>query len=65
MLRPIKKPLKSIPLEQNCTKQQIKAVVQISEQAERKRERARKREGAGNSKEIKTVKRDRGKECKT
>lgn len=40
VLRPIKKPLKSIPLEQNCTKQQIKAVAQISEQTEREREGA-------------------------
>lgn len=39
VLRPIKKPLKSIPLEQNCTEQQIKAVAQISEQTERERGR--------------------------
>lgn len=44
VLRPIKKPLKSIPLEQNCTKQQIKAVAQISKQTERERGRERKKE---------------------
>lgn len=44
VLRPIKKPLKSIPLEQNCTKQQIKAVAQISLQTERGREREREGE---------------------
>lgn len=45
VLRPIKKPLKSIPLEQNCTKHQIKAVAQISEQTEREGDGSRVREG--------------------
>lgn len=65
VLRPIKKPLKSIPLEQNCTKQQIKAVAQISLQTERGREREggrkRKKEvGSERDKVVMSVKWNRG-----
>lgn len=58
-LRPIKKPLKSITLEQNCTKQQIKAFRSTTEQREQHSMQVRVRVRVSGRDEDKGIDRDR------